>query len=56
MTITDYTLIYINYLLEKIYKGISPVHVVQRRSKTGVIARISPEVQNGIYDIDHINT
>lgn len=54
MTITDYTLIYINYLLEKIYKGISPVHVVQRRSKTGVIARISPEVQNGIYDIDHI--
>lgn len=54
MTNIDYALIYINYLLEKIYKGISPVHVVQRRSKTGVIARISPEVQNGIYDIDHI--
>lgn len=54
MTNIDYALIYINYLLEKIYKGISPVHVVKRRSKTGVIARISPEVQSGIYDIDHI--
>ena len=54
MTNIDYALIYINYLLEKIYKGISPVHVVKRRGKTGVIARISPEVQSGIYDIEHI--
>lgn len=50
----DYGLIFINHLLSKVLKNISPVQVVTRRSNTGAMSRISPEVQNGIYEIDNI--
>lgn len=54
MKSAEYGQILAAHLLSKILKNILPLQVVLRKSKTGAVSKISPEVLAGIYDIDDI--